>query len=61
MLTINRTPIIYDTAHYKIRREPIRPFVLSTRHHPSPNALRASGLVDVAHRDRGSLGLPAGQ
>ena len=40
---------------------PIRPFVLSTRRPPSPNALRAPGLVDVVHRDRGGLGLPAGQ
>ena len=41
--------------------QPIRPFVLTTRHPPSSNALRAPGLVDVVHRDRGGLGLPAGQ
>ena len=27
---------------------------------PIPNAPRARGLVDVIHRDRGDLGLPAG-
>ena len=42
-------------------QQPIRPFVLSTRHPPSSNALRAPGLVDVVHRDRGGLGLPTGQ
>ena len=29
---------------------PIPPFVLSTCHSPSPNALRNPGLVDVVHR-----------
>ena len=43
------------------RTQPIRLFVLSTRHLPSPNALRAPGLVDVVHRERGGLWLPAGQ
>ena len=43
------------------RRQPIRPFVLSKRHPPSLNALRAPGLVDIVDRDRGALGLPAGQ
>ena len=41
--------------------QPVRPFVLSTRDPPSPNALRNPDLVDVAHRNRGDLELPAGQ
>ena len=32
---------------------PIPPFVLSTCHPPSPNALRNPGLVDVVHRVSG--------
>ena len=42
-------------------KQTIPPFVLSTRHHPSPHALHNPGLVDVVHRDRGELELPAGQ
>ena len=48
-------------AHGPYVGQPIRPFVLSTRRPPSPNALRAPGLLDVVHRDRGGLGLPAGE
>ena len=40
---------------------PIPPFMLTSRHPPSPDALRNPGLVDAVHRDRGDLELPAGQ
>ena len=52
------TDIIY--GHTESIVQPIRPFVLSIRHPPSPNALSAPGLVDVVHRDRGGLRLTAG-
>ena len=39
----------------------IPPFVLPTRHPPSPDASRNPGLVDVVHRDRGDLELPVRQ
>ena len=44
-----------------LKAHPIRLFVLSTRHPLYPDALRNLGLVDVVHRDRGGLELPAGQ
>ena len=53
--------VFHNSSVSIFRHQPIRLFVPSTCHPPSSNALRAPGLMDVVHWDRGDRGLPAGQ